>query len=74
MDEPSATLNASFEPARVPKGQRRLDGLSGNVISLYAKGMTTGDIQAHLAEIYDTSISTDTISRITDAVLDDLAM
>ena len=46
--------NASFEPATVPKGQRRLDGLSGNVISLYAKGMTTGDIQAHLAEIYDT--------------------
>jgi transposase-like protein len=64
--------NASFEPATVPKGQRRLDGLSGNVISLYAKGMTTGDIQAHLAEIYGTSISTDTISRITDAVLEDL--
>ena len=66
--------NASFEPATVPKGQRRLDGLSGNVISLYAKGMTTGDIQAHLAEIYDTSISKDTISRITDAVLDDMQM
>jgi putative transposase len=64
--------NASFEPTTVPKGQRRLDGLSGNVISLYAKGMTTGDIQAHLAQIYDTSISTDTISRITDAVLEDL--
>ena len=64
--------NASFEPATVPKGQRRLDGLSGNVISLYAKGMTTGDIRAHLAEIYDTDVSADTISRITDAVLDDL--
>jgi hypothetical protein len=64
--------NATFEPATVPKGQRRLDGLSGNVISLYAKGMTTGDIRAHLAEIYDTSISADTISRITDAVLDDM--
>jgi transposase-like protein len=64
--------NGTFEPVTVPKGQRRLDGLSGNVISLYAKGMTTGDIQAHLAEIYDTSISTDTISRITDAVLEDL--
>jgi putative transposase len=42
--------NATFDPVTVPKGQRRLDGLSGNVISLYAKGMTTGDIQAHLLE------------------------
>jgi putative transposase len=56
----------------VRKGQRRLDGLSGKVISLYAKGMTTGDIQAHLAEIYGTEISRDTISRITDAVVEDL--
>src|SRR6476659_4804322 len=64
--------NASFDPGTVRKGQRRLDGLSGNVISLYAKGMSTGDIQAHLAEIYDTDISRDTISRITDAVVEDL--
>jgi transposase-like protein len=64
--------NATFEPVTVPKGQRRLDGLSGNVISLYAKGMTTGDIQAHLAEIYDTDVSRDTISRITDLILEDL--
>jgi transposase-like protein len=56
----------------VRKGQRRLDGLTGNGISLYAKGMTTGDIQAHLAEIYGTEISRDTISRITDAVVADL--
>ena len=64
--------NASFDPQTVRKGQRRLDGLSGNVISLYAKGMTTGDIQAHLAEVYDTDISRDTISRITDAVVEDM--
>ena len=64
--------NASFDPVTVRKGQRRLDGLTGNVISLYAKGMTTGDIQAHLAEIYDTEISRDTISRITDAIVEDL--
>jgi len=64
--------NASFDPVTVRKGQRRLDGLTGNVISLYAKGMTTGDIQAHLAEMYDTEISRDTISRITDAVVEDL--
>ena len=64
--------NGSFEPVTVPKGQRRLDGLSANVISLYAKGMTTGDIQAHLAEIYGTELSRETISKITDAVVDDL--
>jgi transposase-like protein len=64
--------NASFDPATVPKGQRRLDGLSGQVVSLYAKGMSTGDIQAHLAEIYGTDISRDTISRITDAVVEDM--
>jgi putative transposase len=64
--------DGSFEPQTVRKGQRRLDGLSGNVISLYAKGMTTGDIQAHLADVYDTEISRDTISRITDAVIEDL--
>ena len=54
------------------KGQRRLDGLAGNVISLYAKGLTTGDIHAHLAEIYGTDISRDTISRITDTIVEDL--
>jgi putative transposase len=64
--------NATFDPVTVRKGQRRLDGLTGNVLSLYAKGMTTGDIQAYLGEIYDTEISRDTISRITDAVVEDL--
>ena len=63
--------NGSFDPVTVPKGQRRLSGLSANVISLYAKGMTTGDIQAHLFDIYGTEISRDTISRITDAVVED---
>jgi putative transposase len=62
----------TFEPVTIPKHQRRLDGLTGNVISLYAKGMTTGDIQGHLAEIYDTDISRETISKITDAIVDDM--
>ena len=62
----------TFEPATVPKHQRRLDGLSGNVISLYAKGMTTGDIQAHLEEIYGTTVSRETISKITDEILADM--
>ena len=62
----------TFKPVTVPKYQRRLDGLSGNVISLYAKGMTTGDIQQHLQEIYGTEVSRETISKITDAVVEDM--
>jgi len=64
--------NGTFEPASVPKYTRRLDGLAGNVISLYAKGLTTGEIQSHLLEMYDTDVSRDTISKITDAVVEDL--
>jgi transposase-like protein len=64
--------NGTFEPVTVPKHQRRLDGLAGNVISLYAKGLTTGDIQAHLLEIYGTEISRETISKITDQIVDDM--
>jgi transposase-like protein len=63
----------TFEPAVVPKYQRRLDGLAGNVISLYAKGLTTGDIQQHLLEIYGTEVSRETISKITDQVVDEMA-
>ena len=62
----------TFEPVTVPKHVRRLDGLGANVISLYAKGLTTGEIQAHLAEIYDTEVSRETISKITDQVLPDM--
>lgn len=63
----------TFEPATVPKHVRRLDGLSGNVISLYAKGLTTGEIQAHLEEMYGTSVSRDTVSKITDQIVADMA-
>jgi transposase-like protein len=63
----------TFEPARVPKHvRRRLEGLGANVLSLYAKWLTTGEIQAHLTEIYDTEVSRETISKITDAVLPDM--
>ena len=62
----------SFEPVTIPKHQRRLGGLAGNVISLYAKGLTTDHIQAHLGEIYGTDISRETISKITDRILDDM--
>jgi putative transposase len=63
----------TFDPVTVPKHVRRLEGLGANVISLYAKGLTTGEIQAHLAEIYDTEVSRETISKITDQVLPDMA-
>ena len=62
----------TFDPVTIPKHQRRLDGLSGNVVSLYAKGLTTGEIQAHLEEIYDTTVSRETISKITDEIVEDL--
>jgi putative transposase len=63
----------TFEPATVPKHVRRLEGLGANVLSLYAKGLTTGEIQAHLTEIYSTEVSRETISKITDAVLPEMA-
>jgi transposase-like protein len=62
----------TFEPATVPKHVRRLDGLGANVIGLYVKGLTTGEIQGHLAEIYDTGVSRETISKIADQVLPDM--
>ena len=58
----------SFSPAIVPKHQRRLQGFDEAIVSLYAKGLTTGEIQAHLHEIYGADVSRDTVSRITEAV------
>jgi putative transposase len=60
--------DGSFAPQIVRKGQRRLDGIDKIVLGLYAKGMTTRDICAHLQEIYDVEVSPDLISKITDAV------
>ncbi|HIW30806.1 MAG TPA: transposase [Candidatus Luteococcus avicola] len=62
----------TFEPQVVKKHQRRLSCFDEAVISLYAKGMTTGDIAKHLAEVYDTDVSRDLVSRVTDKVLDDM--
>jgi putative transposase len=60
--------DASFAPQLVPKGTRRLGGLDEMIISLYAGGMTIRDIQYHLARTVGTELSHDTISKITDAV------
>jgi len=62
----------TFTPAIVPKHQRRLAGFDEAVISLYAKGMTTGDITAHLSEIYGTDVSRDMVSRVTEAVVTEM--
>jgi putative transposase len=62
--------DGSFEPQIVKKRQRRLTGVEDMVISLSAKGLTTGEIQAHLAEVYGAEVSRQTISTITDKVLD----
>ena len=62
----------SFEPQIVKKRQRRLSGVDEIVLSLYAKGLTTGEISAHFAEIYGASVSRETISRITDKVLEEM--
>jgi putative transposase len=65
--------DGSFEPMIVRKRQRRLGGIDGIVLSLSAKGLTTGEISAHLAEVYGASVSKDTISTITDRVLEGMA-
>ena len=63
---------ATFEPQIVKKRQRRLSGVDEVVLSLYAKGLTTGEISAHFAEIYGASVSRETISRITDKVIGEM--
>jgi hypothetical protein len=64
--------SGSFEPRLVPKGERRLGGLSDMIISLYAGGMTIRDIQAHLESTLGTQLSHETISNITDAVAEEV--
>jgi putative transposase len=65
--------DGSFEPQIVGKRQRRLSGIDGLVISLSAKGLTHGEIAAHLAEVYDAQVSKQTISTITDRVIEGMS-
>jgi putative transposase len=62
----------TFEPQLIPKGQTRFDGFDDKILSLYARGMTVREIQGHLAELYGVDVSPDLISRVTDAVLDEV--
>ena len=65
--------DGSFEPKIVRKRQRRLSGVDEMVILLVAKGLTTGEVAAHMAEVYGADVSKDTISRITDRVLEEIS-
>src|SRR6202044_3628649 len=62
----------SFEPQLIAKGQTRFEGFDEKILSLYARGMTVREIQGHLAELYGAEVSPDLISRVTDAVLDEV--
>jgi len=62
----------SFEPQIIRKGQRRFEGFDDKILALYSRGLSTRDIEAHLAEIYGVKVGRDLISRVTDAVMDDV--
>jgi putative transposase len=64
--------NGSFEPQIVRKGQRRFQGFDDKILALYARGLSVRDIEAHLHEIYGVKVGRDLISRVTDAVMDDV--
>jgi putative transposase len=64
--------NGSFEPQIVRKGQRRFEGFDDKILALYARGLSVRDIEAHLAELYGVKVGRDLISRVTDAVMDDV--
>ena len=64
--------NATFQPQIVRKGQRRFEGFDDKILALYARGLSTRDIEAHLAEIYGVKVGRDLISRVTDAVMEDV--
>jgi putative transposase len=63
--------DGSFAPQIVRKRQRRFEGFDDKILALYARGMSTRDISAHLQEIYGVTVGRDLISRVTDAVMDD---
>ena len=61
--------NGEFDPQLVRKGQRRLPGFDDKVIALFARGLTTREIQGHLHDLYDVEVSPTLISNVSDAVL-----
>ena len=65
--------DGSFEAELIKKGQTRIDGMDDKIIGLYAAGLSTRDIRAHLEEVYGLKVSADLISRVTDAVLEEVS-
>ena len=66
-------VDATFSPTIVKKRQRRLTGVDQIVLSLSARGLTTGEISAHFTEVYGASVSRETVSKITDQVLEEMS-
>jgi putative transposase len=66
--------NSTFEPVIIPKGATRFTGFDDKIISLYARGMTTRDIQGHLQELYGVEVSPTLISQVTDAVTEEITL
>ncbi|WP_019937337.1 IS256 family transposase [Bordetella sp. FB-8] len=64
--------DGTFEPKLIPKHQRRWAGFDDKILSLYARGLTVREIQAHLEEMYGTEVSPSLISTVTDAVVDEV--
>ncbi|HLO25266.1 MAG TPA: IS256 family transposase, partial [Geobacteraceae bacterium] len=66
--------NSTFSPVVIPKGESRFKGFDDKIISMYARGMTTRDIQTHLEEIYGVEVSPALVSQVTDAVTEDVLL
>lgn len=64
--------NSSFEPQIVPKRRRRLGNTTDMILSLYARGMTTRDIKAHLSEVYGVEVSHETVAKVTEVIADEV--
>jgi putative transposase len=62
----------SFEPQLIRKGQRRFEGFDDKILALYGRGLSTRDIERHLADLYGVNVGRDLISRVTDAVIEDV--
>lgn len=66
--------SSTFEPVIIPKGETRFTGFDDKIISMYARGMTTRDIQGHLKDIYGVEVSPTLISQVTDAITEEITL
>src|SRR5512145_2044347 len=66
--------SSTFEPVIIPKGETRFTGFDDKIISMYARGMTTRDIQGHLKDIYGVEVSPTLVSQVTDAIIEEITL